>query len=334
MGSSQSQESSSSHAPAQASPSPAPIPAPDPPPPSSSPLNPNPTSTAQGILSYFFNPSKPGVTHDHLHPSALEVRLVSKYLIHLDLPAELVPRVLDHAEYWTSCRRMNNKHVLVNSLSHRGHLPGGEGPWSAGQADEVPHRARVESDGGLRCTRGNVWYLVSSPIGCTSPPRPGPEPEPEPRLGHQVRTQPEARPATTSTHASKSGAQSQGDQRDWDEVWIRRCVVETLSRDQMWSTSSAEHYGTYEQSHSWFEISLLRGTKEVEGSRHAIQHNVVAGQYYKSHINTLEHDHPTLKLAQPGDRIVLWVRAQYQGWQNWVKEAALTIYTSPYPPSS
>lgn len=92
-----------------------------------------------------------------------------------------------------------------------------------------------------------------------------------------------------------------------------------------------EGIGTYEHSYSWFEISLLRNGIEVPDSRIRIQNNVhgtaglsptslsphdhtnkVAGQYAKAHINTLEADHPFVQAAKPGDRIVLWVRAQYQ----------------------
>ncbi|WWC68133.1 uncharacterized protein I206_102056 [Kwoniella pini CBS 10737] len=286
----------------------------DPPRPTESPLNPTPASS--GILSYFYNPTKPSVTHHHLHPSSIEIICVTKYLNHLGLPIELVPRVLDFAEYWTSCRRMNNKQILVDSIRHRGHLPGGEGPWSAGQTDEITTSSRVNRDGGLKCTRGNVWYLISSPIGCISP----------------LKSNQEITPIKSNECNESNSIRKP--QESYDNVWIRRCIIETLSKDQGWSTSSTEHYGTYEQSYSWFEISLLRDDKEVEGSRHSIQHNIVAGQYYKSHVNILEFDHPTLKLAKPGDKIVLWVRAQYQGWQNWVKEGAITIFTSPYPPSS
>ncbi len=144
--------------------------------------------------------------------------------------------------------------------------------------------------------------------------------------------------------------------------------------------------GTYEQSYSWFELSLLRDGKEVRGSRYAVQNNVhgklshesdvrmlmqrylplcAAGQYFKSHSNTLRMDHPLVRAAKPGDRIVLWVRAKYpvstfvlyrinrlpvysQGWTNNVqsvidaqitiqqliiahREAALTVFTSPFP---
>ncbi|OCF58604.1 hypothetical protein L486_03092 [Kwoniella mangroviensis CBS 10435] len=297
MGSSQSQPSSSSPTPSST----------EAVRPSASPLNPQ----RQSILSYFFNPSTPTLTHDHLHPTALEVRLVSKYLVHLGIPSELIPRVLDQAEYWSGCRRQRTKHIYVDSMLPQYRSANNpqytvDGPDHE-QVVELFQAALVHDGGGLKNRNGNVWYLVSSPIGCTRRPNSG------------------SGPGVIAQHETAM---------DLDRVWIRKCVIETLSKDQGWSSNNPAHYGTYEQSYSWFEISLLRGDKEVEGSRHSIQNNVHAGQYYKPHCNILSADHPTFRLAQPGDRIVLWVRAQYQGWLNIVKEAAITVFTSPYPPST
>ncbi|WRT64598.1 uncharacterized protein IL334_001531 [Kwoniella shivajii] len=262
----------------------------EPPRPSSSSLNPNPPST---ILSYFFLPFKPFVTHDHLHPTHLETRLVTRYLLHLGLPAELVPKVLDHAEYWGGCRRQNTQQMSVKSSDDRGKLDANMGP-------------------------GNLWYQDSQPIGCTKRPRP---------WNYKADCQ------TTPTEEANSTPKD-----ETDKVWIRKCVIEILSKDQGWSTNDPSHYGTYEQSYSWFDVALWRREggveREVEGSRHAIQNNVHAGQYFKAHRIILSTDHPTIKLAQPGDWIVLWARAKYQGWENHVKEAAVTVYTSPYPPSA
>nr|XP_019046961.1 hypothetical protein I302_03567 [Kwoniella bestiolae CBS 10118]OCF25891.1 hypothetical protein I302_03567 [Kwoniella bestiolae CBS 10118] len=269
--------------------------------PSASPLNPR----GQSILSYFFNPSTPSLTHDHLHPTALEVRLVSRYLIHLGIPSELIPKVLDEAEYWSGCRRQRTKHVVVNSLDSRLHITNGthlvqpEDLLDSDQVDELPRSAMMSRWGGLRNMNGECWYLASSPVGCTRRPR---------ARGNEQRSH---------GHVVEGEGGSEevvdiGNSGEPDKVWIRKCVIETLSKDQGWSSNNPTHYGTYEQSYSWFEISLLRGTQEVQGSRHSIQYNVHAGQYYKPHCNILPEDHPTLKLARPGDRIVLWIRAEYQ----------------------
>lgn len=38
---------------------------------------------------------------------------------------------------------------------------------------------------------------------------------------------------------------------------------------------------------------------------------LLAGQYFKSHVNVLEDDHELVKMSRPGDRVVLWIRAKY-----------------------
>ncbi|EIW71021.1 hypothetical protein TREMEDRAFT_27701 [Tremella mesenterica DSM 1558] len=117
-----------------------------------------------------------------------------------------------------------------------------------------------------------------------------------------------------------------------EKIWVWKIVVDTLSKDQGWS-SSGQHYGTYQQCYSWFEVSLWRDGREVEGSRCSIQSNVHAGQYFKSHRNVLGPSHSLVQQAKQGDRVMLWARARYPGWRNHVREASITIYTAPFPPS-
>jgi len=98
----------------------------------------------------------------------------------------------------------------------------------------------------------------------------------------------------------------------------------------------------------------------------SISYSLPAGQYLKSHSITLGIDHPVVRAARPGDRVVLWARAQYPvrhdrlsrsekltripiragvtKWSKWYffsdfelateslipREAAITIYTSPF----
>ncbi|WWC86722.1 uncharacterized protein L201_001600 [Kwoniella dendrophila CBS 6074] len=311
----------------------------------SRPLAPVPplTPSRQTILNYFFAPNtKTGVIHEHSLPTYDDCKLVESYLRFRGLPNELIPRILDYAEYWSSCKRKNSKRILVRSNDNTAYLPdslppprsedGLEALFCSGQSNEIPLSSRMNPNegkrggGGLYCENGKIWYLLSSPIGCTS--------NPQTDLYSSMRPSQSRSNSNMSTRTrSNSRLTTESDlNENYDQVWVRKCIIETLSKDQGWSSGNPAHYGTYEQSYSWFEISLLRGDKEVENSRHSIQNNVHAGQYYKSHTVTLHSDHPTLKLVEPGDRIVLWVRAQYQGWMNWVKEASISVYTSPYPP--
>lgn len=103
---------------------------------------------------------------------------------------------------------------------------------------------------------GNVWYLASEPVGCD-----------ETRL---------------------SGSRAGG-----GGCWVRGLVIETLSKDQGWSSAvqadrslygeslsrvfprmTERDKGTYEQSYSWFEVALVRNGKEVENSRRSFQNNI------------------------------------------------------------
>jgi hypothetical protein len=38
---------------------------------------------------------------------------------------------------------------------------------------------------------------------------------------------------------------------------------------------------------------------------------VLAGQYFKTHVNVFEDDHELVQMSRPGDRVVLWIRAKY-----------------------
>ena len=77
------------------------------------------------MLSYFLPVITPGLTHHHNFPSQLDILQVFDILAQLHLPPELIPRILDEAEYWSSCRRMNTKCLSVehsiypNTSPHR-----------------------------------------------------------------------------------------------------------------------------------------------------------------------------------------------------------------------
>ncbi|WVF69599.1 hypothetical protein IAT40_004377 [Kwoniella sp. CBS 6097] len=265
------------------------------------------------ILSYFFPAPSPSLSHDHLKPTLKGILLVMGYLQKLGLPTEIAQNILDQAEYYAACRRHISKKIEVCSTCEVGHVKNEDQPFSSAQQSEVNQQA-LRVGGGLRNKEGMVWYLCSSLLGCTG-------------VDVNSTTWP------SRTKRKSSGSSAEDERLREQEVWLRKVVVETFSKDQGWSSGNAAHYGTYQGSYSWFEISLIRGADEVEGSRHTVQHNVHAGQYFKTHRNILQPDHPTLRLAQPGDQIVLWVRAQYPGWKNLINEAAITVFFSPYPPT-
>ncbi|GFZ47924.1 hypothetical protein JCM24511_05671 [Saitozyma sp. JCM 24511] len=329
MGSSQSHNTNLSDnndngPPAPTSPLPPP---PSPPRPSASRLNPAPPSW----LSYFVPRPTPELTHDHLPPSYAAVEVVTTLLQAKGLPPELIPRILDHARYWPACRRLNRRALTVAAGAPvpRQTTGGAWHMWTSGQEDELRAELQLE-DGGLKDRDGEVWYLCSAPLGCVE---------------HDVE-----RPEDVEGYADGSSREEKGKERIEEEEkggpaggeddaetasgwWAREIVVETLSRDQGWSSGDPRCYGTYEQSYSWFELALLRGGKEVPDTRTSIQNNIHAGQYFKAHRNVLGMKHPLVREMKKGDRVVLWARARYPGWRNSVQEAALTLFAAPFPPA-
>ncbi|ODN79389.1 hypothetical protein, variant [Cryptococcus amylolentus CBS 6039] len=252
------------------------------PPPQTLPAS-SPLSQPKGFMSYFIPSSEP--THKHRHPTIHDVQLIYAYIASR-LPGELVGQVMDEAEIWPVCWRAQRAKMVCPSRVKGGINMMDGGLWETGQEAEVGEAALER---GLRCRNGEAWYLVSSPIGCFGEQKEGQESE-------------------TEEHERRRKA------------WVKKVVIETSSRDQGWS-DHRQHYGTYKGSHSWFEISLLRNDLEVPGSRAEIQFNVHAGQFFKEHTNVLLRDHPTLRLAKDGDRVVLWAKALYPGWVNAVKYA-------------
>lgn len=152
--------------------------------------------------------------------------------------------------------------------------------WKNGQEGEL---GEME---GLKDTDGNIWVLVSGPIGCR-------EGEEEPAEEVSVVAPPSLEKGKAVEVAK--GDESAADEEDHEEEheegsWLREVVIETLSKDQGWSSTDPAAYGesprgfcsmlilgTYDSSYSWFDITLLREGKEVPDSRKNIQHNVHGG---------------------------------------------------------
>ncbi|EJT45370.1 hypothetical protein A1Q1_06133 [Trichosporon asahii var. asahii CBS 2479] len=281
----------------------------------------------------------------------------------------------------------------------------------AQQFESVVSERSFESEWGLLDSPGNVWYLVSSPVGCSTIPPPPAKEHATPlaespvlaplasslalggltsvlfsRIGaastiiaggvtaaaayafssiarterkrmheHELRTNREywTQHAVISAneeaeeHAKwmldkRRGERSRNgsdetlgweptEEKKANQTWVRRIEITTFSKDQGW-VDDESLYGQYEGSFSFFEVSLLRNGREVPGSRFEIQRNVCAGQVHLQHDIILDLDHPLTRMAQKGDRVVLWARAMYPGWTNNVRRASVTIYSAPFPP--
>ena len=167
------------------------------------------------FLSYFLALSTPEMTHSHIPPAFAEIDLVACILASLRLPSELVTRVLEEAEYWHSCRLTSRKSLSVPSDVMPRESPTS---WSNGQEEQLQWEMEVEGTG-LKDRKGEVWYLVSPPIGCTG------------------------QPTSTQDEEIKMVTFDKGVCREGGQGWLRRVVLETVSKDQGWSSGQAEHYG-------------------------------------------------------------------------------------------
>ncbi|EPQ50680.1 hypothetical protein GLOTRDRAFT_66814 [Gloeophyllum trabeum ATCC 11539] len=103
-----------------------------------------------------------------------------------------------------------------------------------------------------------------------------------------------------------------------------RVVITIESHDQGWS-SFPEHWGSYENSWTWFRAVLRRG-EECVGSWD-ICRNRHADEHWRKRTVVWEkpEDHPLMKELRAGDRIEIWPEARYPGWMNFVRYASVEV---------
>jgi hypothetical protein len=141
----------------------------------------------------------------HVHPMrASDVAQIEADLC-TRLPVELTHAVLEYAGVWAACRRECRKPLTARARviprGRRGLPPDGE--WGTGQEGEAREL-------GLEDDRGNLWCLLSAPVGCIG--------------------------------VGGGGGVEEGE-REGENVWVRKIVVETTSKDQGWA-DDMENYGT------------------------------------------------------------------------------------------
>ncbi|KAL1407354.1 hypothetical protein Q8F55_006776 [Vanrija albida] len=257
------------------------------------------------FTSLFTGVKPPVLMHDHPGYTGDDVRAIEATLLATGLPLELVRVVLDRALIWTSCHRYNRSEFTVPSSGEARAARGQE--WTLVQQErEVGHRLPAEG--------GDAFYLVSAPLGCDGD---------------------DWYEGAGRVAVDGGGTSSEGREESTDaprrRFWPRAVVITTLSKDQGWANEQ-RLYGRYEGSWTWFQVALLRDGVEVPGSRHDVQRNVTAGQHFKEHRTVLGASHPLLKAAREGDRIVLYARAMYPGWVNYVRKASIMVHGAPFPP--
>ena len=198
-------------------------------------LKENRQSSFSSALSYFLPIRTPDITHGHFLYNPAQIRLTTVYLSRR-LPVDLIPRILDHAEYWSGCMRecKRDVRVMANAIPPRQQNRGGGGRWLSGQEDEIDDDEKE----GLKDESGKCWYLVSEKIGCVErydlsvdsldrhdPSQSGQQPLVEDTLESRVTTQ------------------------EKRSVWIREVVIKMNSKDQGWSSDGHHNYGEFQAHH-------------------------------------------------------------------------------------
>ncbi|WVQ79875.1 hypothetical protein IAT38_001975 [Cryptococcus sp. DSM 104549] len=230
----------------------------------------------------------------NLNPTTSDIRAVTGYLMRLGLPQEIVQIILDHARYWSGCLTVSTDEIKV--FSHNSEA-------SPVRSDILGEGQVMQPPEGVENRDGEVVCMITSAFG-------GGDDE-----------------------AGAAGRSDELNGVDADKLrssWLREVVVETLSKDQGWS-SFPQHHGTYRDNYTWFEIALLRDGREVPESRQETQHNVHAGKDFKHPTTTLTAADPVVRLARQDDRLILWARALYPGWSNHFKKGTVTAYSAPFP---
>lgn len=112
--------------------------------------------------------------------------------------------------------------------------------WRNGQEEEMSEMGME----GLKDGDGNVWVLVSGPVGCR-------EGEGEEEDGEGIGTGKRGEMSITSKRgvAGSSGDDADGEIGGYsgddkqEGSWLREIVIETLSKDQGWSSTDPAAYG-------------------------------------------------------------------------------------------
>jgi hypothetical protein len=180
----------------------------------------------RNALSYFLSAPTSDLIHSHSTPTIVDInRTVS--ILSKRLPPELVLRILDESRYWAGCRNLLKKEIeVVSAQPGMRRLPRVSG-WRTGQENGVE----------LKDEMGEIWYLLSEEVGCESSQKEG-----------QTVTASSGEGSGVSTLGVNKGNREKEEEEEEEEgCWVREIVIETLSKDQGWSsavTANPALYGT------------------------------------------------------------------------------------------
>jgi hypothetical protein len=115
---------------------------------------------------------------------------------------------------------------------------------------------------------------------------------------------------------------------------LRRIVVETVSKDQGWSSYPADH-GTHRNSWTWFYITLERqksenSTEWEEVARRELWPNLHASKSMIRHVIDIDGSEDIVQSARRGDRLCLWGGAKFPGWRMCIQDCFIWVFTATH----
>jgi len=202
----------------------------------------------RNALSYFLSAPTSDLIHSHSTPSITDVeRTIS--ILSRKLPPELVSRVVDESRYWAGCRNLLKKEIeVVSAEPGMRRLPRVSG-WTTGQ-EEV-------AQGGLEDKIGGIWYLVSEEVGCEKSQGIA---NATGRASDDSTSEKPVASVSADTKRAADLEEKEDEEEDEEEegCWIREIVIETLSKDQGWSSALTANPALYGVSHSSFlQVQLI-----------------------------------------------------------------------------
>ena len=196
------------------------------PPPPSSPPHPSKSKLTptrprpRNALSYFLSAPTSDLIHSHYNPTINDINKTI-HILSCKLPPELVLKVLGEGRYWASCRNLLKKEIeVVSSDPGMRRLPRASG-WLTGQEKGVQLEDQI----------GQIWYLLSEEVGCESL---------ESHSTGSVAAGPDVGGAKLDVKEAREHEgpkDEEGEKKDLEGCWLREIVIETLSKDQGWSSA-------------------------------------------------------------------------------------------------
>lgn len=111
-----------------------------------------------------------------------------------------------------------------------------------------------------------------------------------------------------------------------DALSLGGVIFSFRSCDQGWSWESKSH-GTFNGSCTWMETGVVGDDDALAiEQRWELQRNRHAGREPEDYRIEFGEGHSLFESLREGDRIGMWCRAMYPGWQNYVHEAKIEMW--------